>query len=102
MRSGRMLVTAGRHLPSTAIDGRPMTDSTNTKKPSGIPPGRGSNQQESTSMTMNTSRCVVLAGAATLLALAVPGFACVPDKADPIFAAIENYKRAIVFYSDCL
>jgi hypothetical protein len=30
------------HLPSTAIAGRPMTDSTNTKKPSGTPLGCGS------------------------------------------------------------
>ena len=100
MRSGRMLSTPDRHLPSTAVVGRPMTDSTNTKKPSGIPRGRGSNQQESTTMTNTLSRRAILAGAACVPMLTIPAVAAIAPRqgiasdfaTDPIFSAIEKHK----------
>lgn len=80
-----------------------MTDSINTKNLTGIPPGCGSYQDEGTAtMTTQSSRRAILAGAATLPALAVPtagasslaqpSAAAVP--VDPVFAAIEAHRAA--------
>jgi hypothetical protein len=68
-----------------------MTAPINSKKTSGIPPGRGSPRQELATMTNKQTRRAIMAGAAALPALAAPAFAFEPD---PIFAIIDAHKRA--------
>ena len=78
-----------------------MTDSTNTKKPSGMPPGCGSHQQEHATMTSpSTSRRAILAGAAALPALAMPAIASAT--VDPIFAVIEHHRQKEAAFSAAL
>jgi hypothetical protein len=75
-----------------------MTDSTISKKSSGIAPDRGSYQQGA-NMTSKTSRRAVLAGAAMLPALAViPATAGDAGGVDPIFAAIEKHRQIEAAY----
>jgi hypothetical protein len=87
-----MVSTPGRHLPhQPPHNGARYDRFDNIKKPSGISPLRGSRQQGAT-MTSKTSRRAVLAGAATLPALAIiPATAFAA--ADPIFAAIEKHRK---------
>jgi hypothetical protein len=74
-----------------------MTDSINSKKSSGIPPGRGSHQQEHAIMTTTTTRRSVLAGAACLPALALPALALpamAEQRSDRELAALERELEA--------
>jgi hypothetical protein len=80
-----------------------MTDSINIKKPSGMPPGRGSliNMEHAT-MTITKTRRAVLAGAAALPALAAPTALASISPTDPIFAAIERHRAAqATFFAAC-
>jgi hypothetical protein len=68
-----------------------MTDSMNTKKPSGISPGRGSHQQG----VYDHDDHYILAGAAAMPALSLPAFSA-PTKvpvADPILAVVERHGK---------
>lgn len=69
-----------------------MTDSTNSKKPSGIPLGCGSYQQGFTTMTIKTSRRAILAGVASLPALSLPAIAS-SAQTDPVFASIARHQE---------
>jgi hypothetical protein len=85
---------------------RVMTDSINSKKPSGIPPGRGSINRESTIMTITTSRRAILAGAAILPALAVPSAFALPaiaqnaDADGKLIALGERFEKLLLEYTD--
>src|SRR5665213_744126 len=48
-------------------------------------------------MTTKTTRCAILAGAATLPALSLPAFAL--DQRDPVFAAIQEHRRRVAIHN---